>query len=482
MARNNLAKCEGKTTLTQIDQNTGWLNLLRSGIGARLAILCFAVWLHAANSLLAATTLPSAVSEFGGAHLISWAFSLYLLGSILAGALTGLLTKALGIRLSMLMASMLYLIGCVVCAVSPDMQVMLAGRFIQGLGGGFLVALAFVGLTRWFEPNMVPRLMALVSVVWSTSAFCGPLIGGSFATYGNWRLAFWVFAAQAALFIAMAAVFAPRTVTRANGDKAQFPGVRLLFLSSAVLCVTFAGADIAVARSTVLCLAAGGLLWATFHLDGRRGESRMFPSQPLRLTHPVGAGLLLILLASFATMSFLVYGPILLQTLHGVTPLAAGYLVVLESLSWGAAAVLVSGISAAKEPAMIRIGAVLIVASIVGFALTMPYGPVWAVALCAVGQGAGFGMSRTFVVKHITLNARAGQNDVAASAIPTMQQIGFAFGAAAAGIVANANGFATEITIATSQNVAIWIFATFIPFAILSGMAAWHLARRATTA
>ena len=56
-------------------------------------MLCVGVWLHAASSMLAAITLPSAVREFGGGELIGWAFALYLLGSILAGAGTGVLAR-----------------------------------------------------------------------------------------------------------------------------------------------------------------------------------------------------------------------------------------------------------------------------------------------------------------------------------------------------------------------------------------------------
>ena len=47
----------------------------------------------------------------------------------------------------------------------------------------------------------MPRLIALISAVWSISAFCGPLIGGSFATFGHWRFAFWASVAQAFIFL-----------------------------------------------------------------------------------------------------------------------------------------------------------------------------------------------------------------------------------------------------------------------------------------
>ena len=80
--------------------------------------------------------------------------------------------------------------------VSPDMPMMLAGRLAQGLGGGSLVALAFVGVVRLFPIALVPRAMAALSLVWGVSAFCGPLVGGIFAELGQWRGAFFFFAAQ----------------------------------------------------------------------------------------------------------------------------------------------------------------------------------------------------------------------------------------------------------------------------------------------
>ena len=91
--------------------------------------------------MLGATTLPSAVTEFAGAHLVSWAFTLYLLGSILAGLAVGLLIAHSGLKTALLGTATLYGIGSAICALAPNMELMLLGRLIQGLGGGGLVAL-----------------------------------------------------------------------------------------------------------------------------------------------------------------------------------------------------------------------------------------------------------------------------------------------------------------------------------------------------
>lgn len=457
------------------DKNVGWRVLFQKGVGVRLAVLCLGVWLHAASSMLAATTLPSAVREFGGGEFIGWAFALYLLGSILAGSATGLLVKLTELRHALTLTAGFYLVGSAVCAIAPEMLTILAGRFLQGIGGGFLVALTYVALTRWFDRALMPALMALVSAVWSMSAFCGPVIGGTFSTYGQWRMAFWVFVAQALIFIVLTLMVMPREDAETPGGKVRFPIKRLIVLSASILSVAFAGIYLDIVYSSVLSILAVILLWATFWIDGKCSTGRMFPTKPLSIIRPVGAGLLFILMASIATMSFLVYGPILLETLYGVTPLSAGYIVAVESVSWGLAAVIVSGKLARFETTLIRCGSITISLGLLGFAVFMRSGHLWVIVMCAVAQGAGFGMMWGFVVKRITVNALPEERDVTSSIIPTIQQIGFAFGAAAAGIVANASGFAGVVTESAADYAATWIFATFLPFAILATVAAWRL-------
>ncbi len=453
------------------------IRLFSEGRRVRLAILCFAVWLHAASSLLAATTLPSAVREFGGGHLIGWAFSLYLLGSILAGSSTGMLMRYIGLRTGLCMAALLYLIGSMICTVALDMHIVLAGRLVQGVGGGYLVALAYVAIRQWFQPKMLPKVMALISAVWSMSAFCGPLVGGTFATFGNWRLAFVAVAAQAAIFIVMAFFASPKLARQKTIEQPQIPLLRLGLICLSVLSVSFAGAEVELLRSSALSLLGVILFMGALRLDAAQASNRLFPTKPLNITHRVGAGLLLVLTASIASMSFMVYGPIMLETIHGISPLAAGYIIALESVCWGGAAVIVAGLRKPNEARLILSGTLLLTIALGGFALVMGNGSIWLIVALAGMQGAGFGIMWAFVIKRITENADQDEADVTSTAIPTMQQVGFAFGAAAAGIVANSFGFGEQVTIIAAKSAAFWIFIAFVPFAIVACVSGWRLAK-----
>ena len=224
--------------------HTRWLDLFRGGRGPRLIAFLLAVWLHASNSMLVVTTLPSAVAEIGGDAYVGWAFTLYLLASILVGVVTGLLVMRMGLRRSFLCAGGLFVLGCATAAMAPSMPFILIGRFVQGLGGGWQLALVYVALVRLFPNHLMPRLAALLSGAWGASTFMGPLAGGLFATYGVWRLAYWAYALQALIFVILV-WFAVPPDNKEDRDQpsTRVPGMRLLLLAAGVLLISMLGAE-----------------------------------------------------------------------------------------------------------------------------------------------------------------------------------------------------------------------------------------------
>jgi len=367
-----------------------------------VAVLCLGVWLHAADSLLAATVMPSAIAEIGGVAFIYWTVALYQLGSIVAGAITGILAIRLGLRAAMTIAALIYGAGCTVSALAPDMAAMLLGRLLQGLGG-WMMALSHVGVTRLFPARRWPQLLAVISGVWGVQA---------------------------------------------------------------------------TSLAALLLVALGLALLATA-LSLERRRNQLFPPHPLDLRRPWGAGYVMVLALSIATVSFTVYGPLLMETLFGVTPLVAGVMIAVESVSWTIAAIVFAGAGARQEPALIRGGAVAITLGIAGLAWTMPQGPVAALVPWVVLLGAGFGMCWAFVMRRVVESVAESERERAASSLPTIQLLGYALGAALSGIVANLSGLAADASRGVLEGAAFWVFAAFLPLAVLGVAAAWRLARGA---
>ena len=65
-----------------------------------------------------------------------------------------------------LVASLFFIAGAALCALAPSMPVMLAGRTVQGFGGGLIFALSYAMINTVFEQRLWPRAMALISAMW----------------------------------------------------------------------------------------------------------------------------------------------------------------------------------------------------------------------------------------------------------------------------------------------------------------------------
>ena len=128
-----------------------------------------------------------------------------------------------------------------------------------------------------------------------------------------------------------------------------------------------------------------------------------------------------------------------------------------------------------REKLIIRAGAGLVFIGLLGFTATVLSGPVWAICVFAVLQGAGFGMYWSFLIRRLVESVGEADRAIAAASIPLVQRIAYALGAAAAGLVANTAGFSDGLSREASEVVAIWVFAAFIPLATIGVFAGFKV-------
>jgi len=459
-----------------------WRALWRSGDLARFCFISSGILLHATNETMIATVMPAMVGDLSGVELVGWSLAIYELGSIVAGAAAGRLVSYVALRTNMVVAALLYAAGALLCALAPSMVWFLAGRLLEGFGGGALVALAFVSVERLFPRAIWPQLFAITSVVWGVSAFSGPLLGALFAEHLTWRWAFGAFSGGGIVMaLASFMVLRGERATRPSGNAAAapFPYMPLGVLAGGVMLIAVAGIEIVPVRSGILLALGLAGLALFFMLDARNPRARLFPARLFDWRTPVGSGMTLIGAFSVATCSFAIYGPLILTTLHNVPVLTTGYVIAAESISWSILSILVANAKPRHERLIITLGAVMIAAGVAGFAWTVPTGSIPLILVCALLQGGGFGIAWPFVTRIIVASAAPEDRTVASSAVPTLQRIGYAVGAAATGIIANASGFSEGLSPDTAAGVAAWLFLVFIPLGILGCIAAFRLSSAA---
>lgn len=468
-----------ETTSRRVD----WTGLWKSGDLARFCFISLGIMLHATNETMVMTVMPAMLREIEGVEFVGWSFAVYEIGSIVAGAATGRLVSFVSLRANLVIAALLFMAGCVVCTLATSMPWFLVGRLLEGFGGGGLVALAFVSVERLFPREIWPQLFAVMSVIWGVAAFSGPMLGALAAEYINWRWAFGVSAAGG-LAMAVASLLVLRmraageTVKPAGDKPPAFPFEVLACLAVSVILIASAGLAISPLRSSALLIVGLAGIGLVFVLDARRPDSRLFPSRPFDWKSPVGTGMTMIAAFSVATCSFGLYAPLILTRLHDVPLLTSGYIIASESISWSVLSILVANTPPHRERHIVTIGAFMITGGVVGFAYAVPAGSLPLILFCAILQGGGFGMAWPFVTRMIVDASRANEKTIASSAVPTMQRMGYAVGAAIAGIIANAGGFAHGLTAETAAGAASWLFVAFLPLAAVGCLAGWKTARR----
>jgi MFS family permease len=446
----------------------GWSALLTAERLPALAVLVGGVLLHSMNVLLLATVLPSIVGEVGGATLMSWPTTAFLASSIVAATCTGLLTVAFGARNAFCAGALIFGTGALLCAHAPSMGQVIGGRFVQGFGGGLLSAVAYILVRSTFPEPAWPRALALIAGAWSVSVLVGPLAGGVFARHGDWRSAF-IGVAVLAVLLAVAAV---RTLPRAPSDhgaaRPTVPSGRVALICLAIVALSSAGIVAApLAKAGLIALTVAALA-SVLHLD-RSAFVRLLPSDAFSMHSVTGVGLWSVLLLSIAFSPLQIFVPIFLQRLHGFEPLAAGYAVASASLAWTAAAFAVAGLSATWSGRMLIFGPFVMAIGLLGVGMLSPSGPVAGLLVAIVLVGLGIGMCWTFAAQRVMGGARSAEATSAASAMATVQQVGFALGAAAAGLVANITGIASGPDTGGMVRAAFWVPASFTCAAVAAG-------------
>ena len=108
-------------------------------------------------------------------------------------------------------------VASVVCAAAPTMEVLIAGRTLQGVAGGLLAGLGYALINAALPRSLWTRGSALVSAMWGVATVVGPATGGLFAQFGLWR---WAFVAMAMLSGADGHAGTDRAARRAGSTRA----------------------------------------------------------------------------------------------------------------------------------------------------------------------------------------------------------------------------------------------------------------------
>lgn len=312
----------------------GWLSLFRDGNALVSMMIAGGVAIHALSMRVVSTALPIVVSEIGGLRFFAWTTTVAVVTAIWGAAFAAPLVRFRGLRDAYRISLALFVGGSVICAISPSMGVFLAGRLFQGLGGGFLTALAYATIRRAFRDNQRTRAIVFLSGVWGAAAFTGPLLGGVLAGWGVWRWAFWIdvpFAVAVGLLAQSTLSKQPEPESDSAGISVTTACARLALLTGSALAVSI-GSILGKPLSSGIGLIIGAaLLVGLLRVEGAGGSGtnpfRLLPSGAYRPGNALGAVSLTMALMAGTTTAATLYVPYVVTEVSGYPPIVGGYLV-----------------------------------------------------------------------------------------------------------------------------------------------------------
>jgi MFS family permease len=102
------------------------------------------------------------------------------------------LSDVFGRRGLLCLSLVLFAVGSIICGVAHNFTVLLAGRSVQGIGGGGIITLVQAIFADTVPLHQRPRWFSLVLVAWALGTITGPVMGGVFVQKASFRWAFWI--------------------------------------------------------------------------------------------------------------------------------------------------------------------------------------------------------------------------------------------------------------------------------------------------
>ena len=403
-----------------------------------LAICCMSLLIVSLDNTVLNVALPSIQKELHATVAgMQWTIDAYTLVLASLLMLAGSTADRIGRRRVFQTGLVLFTLGSLLCSLAPNLELLVAFRMVQAVGGSMLNPVAMSIITNTFtDPRERARAIGVWGAVVGISMAAGPLVGGLLVESVGWRSIFWV-----NLPVGLAALLLTwRYVPESRAPKPRRPDpvgqllvIALLGSLTYVIIETpsagWSSPRILVLGALAVCALAGLLVY-----EPRRSEPlidlRFFRSAPF-------SGATAVAVCAFAALSgFLFLNTLYLQNVRGLSALHAGlYMLPMAALTFICAPISGRLVGSRGPRLPLLVAGVAMTACGLMFAA---FGAETDTVLLFTGYvlfGLGFGMVNAPITNTAVSGMPRSQAGVAAAVASTSRQVGGTLGVAVIGAV-----------------------------------------------
>lgn len=310
--------------------DTAAANIRSIIVGLMLIIL-----LGAIDQTIVAVALPQMAKDLGGASMLAWVVSGYLIASTVATPVYGKLGDLYGRRMLLTIAVLIFLIASIGCALAETMPMLVLARVLQGIGGGGLISTAQAIIGEVVPLRERGRYQGYVSGTYAVASVGGPVLGGYLTHFLSWQWIFWI-----NLPLGIVALWIARRALKSL----PVPGIRLPIdyfgallltagLSLLLIAITRVGHGVPVLSSDTIWLAGVAVLLLAVFVRHERRTAEPLISPALFRIRAVWLCCSILFVSFFHIISLTALIPYGMQTLDGVGPDTAALQLIAFSLA-----------------------------------------------------------------------------------------------------------------------------------------------------
>jgi MFS family permease len=399
--------------------------------------LVLTITLVAFEALAISTVMPQVARELGGIELYGWVFSAFFLGSLIGIVVVGGAIDHRGLALPFALGLALFGVGLLVGGLATSMPLLVAARFVQGLGAGTIPPIAYVAIGRSLPERLRPRMFATMSTAWILPGVLGPAIAATIGQVLSWRFVFLgllplILLAGLLTLGALRAVVAAPAKEDAEADASTRARGRLPL-----------AIQVAVGAGLVTAGLTAGEVWQTIMLIGLglpvglHALRLLTPPGTLRARPVLPAAILLRGLLTFMFFGIDAFVPLALVEWRGRSLTEAGIALTAATIVWTAGSwTQARGSSRWSSARFVQVGFAVALVGLAGFMLVLREDVNWLVAIptfALTGFGMGLAFSPTALI--VLREATPAEQGSASSALSLTDSLGTALGTGVTGAV-----------------------------------------------
>ena len=202
---------------------------------APLWLVAFSILLPTSFSCLATSATNVAIPHISGyfgstIDEANWIITSYMIANACLILMSGWLENLMGRKRFLKVFIGIFTLGSLICAIAPNLNLMVLGRLIQGIGGGPMTPVSQAILLAAFPPDKRGIAMSLYGIAVMVFAILGPTFGGFIVDNADWQWIYLVNIPVGILSISMVHANIEELPTRKKVEKTDFLGMIALVL------------------------------------------------------------------------------------------------------------------------------------------------------------------------------------------------------------------------------------------------------------